>query len=73
MACEPTMKPMSAARTQVTDDSWSSLTVLSERRMLSTLGGDLRNVYEDVTSATQPRDLMRLAAMIDERLGQSNT
>ncbi|GJD71965.1 hypothetical protein [Methylobacterium goesingense] len=71
MAHEPNMKPDRTAYAVNTDDGWSSLTVLSDQRMLSTLGNSLRRVYEDVTDSAQPNDLMRLAAMIDARRNHS--
>ncbi|MGU3359227.1 hypothetical protein ACLBWX_02720 [Methylobacterium sp. M6A4_1b] len=40
--------------------------------MLETLGSNLRDVYDSMADAVQPSDLMRLAAMIDARLGQSD-
>ncbi|MCJ2047088.1 hypothetical protein MKK58_21480 [Methylobacterium sp. J-078] len=73
MAHEPNMKPDRTAYAANTDDGWSSLTVLSDQRMLSTLGNRLRSVYEDVTDSAQPSDLMRLAAMIDARRNHSGT
>lgn len=65
MAHEPNMKPDSAARALHTHADWSSLTVLSDQRLLSNLGTKLRNVYGDVTESDQPSDLVRLAALID--------
>ncbi|WP_056496253.1 hypothetical protein [Methylobacterium sp. Leaf111] len=59
-----------SVRAQRLNEAWSSLTGLPEDRMLATLGSSLRDVYRAVTDATQPNDLMRLAAMIDERRGQ---
>lgn len=73
MACEPPMNPDRLARASIPDDSWSSLTVLSDDRMLSTLGSNLRDAYEALTEAPQPSELMRLAAMIDERRGHLDT
>jgi hypothetical protein len=70
MARKPTMNFAPSVRAQRLDEAWSSLTGLPEDRMLATLGSSLRDVYRAVTDATQPNDLMRLAAMIDERRGQ---
>ncbi|MCJ2037135.1 hypothetical protein [Methylobacterium sp. J-068] len=72
MAHETAMKSVSAACAQMPSDPWSSLTVLSDQRMLSALGGNLRDVYADVTDSAQPSDLLRLAAMIDEQRSRSN-
>lgn len=49
------------------DTSWPSLTVFSGSMMLSSLGQDLRHLYDDVTDAVQPDDLIRMAALIDAR------
>lgn len=70
MARKPTMNFAPSVRAQRLNEAWSSLTGLPEDRMLATLGSSLRDVYRAVTDATQPNDLMRLAAMIDERRGQ---
>ncbi|KQP31621.1 hypothetical protein ASF49_09210 [Methylobacterium sp. Leaf104] len=59
-------------RTQHPDESWSTLTGLPEDQLLETLGSNLRDVYDSMADAVQPSDLMRLAAMIDARRGQSD-
>jgi hypothetical protein len=71
MARKTTMNFAPSVRAQRPDEAWSSLTGLPEDRLLATLGSNLRDVYQAVTEAVQPNDLMRLAAMIDERRGQS--
>ena len=71
MARKPTMNFAPSVRAQRLDEAWSSLTGLPEDRLLATLGSNLRDVYQAVTDVVQPNDLMRLAAMIDERRGQS--
>ena len=69
MAGESAMKPVRALRSPMIDESWSSPTAFSDQRMLSTLGSNLRDVYDDLTESAQPSELLRLAAMIDERRG----
>ena len=71
MARKTTMNFAPSVSAQRPDEAWSSLTGLPEDRLLATLGSNLRDVYQAVTDAVQPNDLMRLAAMIDERRGQS--
>ncbi|MCK2052692.1 hypothetical protein [Methylobacterium sp. 37f] len=53
---------------QCPDESWSSLTGLSDDRLLATIGHSLRNIYEPITDADQPRDLLQLALVIEERV-----
>jgi hypothetical protein len=72
MARKPTMNFAQTVRAERPDEAWSSLTGLSDERMLQTLGSSLRDTYVSVTDADQPSDLMRLAAMIDARRNQSN-
>lgn len=71
MARKPTMNFAQSVSAQRPDEAWSSLTGLPEDRLMATLGSNLRDVYQAVTDAVQPSDLMRLAAMIDDRRGQT--
>ena len=67
------MKTQSHARIIDSDLSWMSLTTFPEEMMLSVIGHDLRHLYDEVTDAAQPDDLMRLALMIDARRAASTS
>lgn len=64
---ETAMKTQSHARIIDPDPSWVSLTAFPEDMMLAVIGHDLRHLYDEVTDAAQPDDLMRLALTIDAR------
>lgn len=49
-----------------------SYTVFSETMLLETIGDDLRDLYGDVGASSQPTELIRLAAMIDEQRGEAD-
>jgi hypothetical protein len=72
MARESTMKTVHTACDTPMGDPWPSLTILSDHRMLSTLGLNLRDVYGEMVETAQPSDLVRLAAMIDERRSRTD-
>jgi hypothetical protein len=61
------MKNIATSRVANVDPFELSFTVFSETRMLSALGNDLRELYDDVTDTSQPDHLTRLAALIDAR------
>lgn len=63
------MKTAANPRIAETYPSWHSFTVFSEYEMMSTLGHDLRHLYDDVTDQSQPDDLLRLAMAIDAKRG----
>ncbi|KQP91298.1 hypothetical protein ASF60_17740 [Methylobacterium sp. Leaf113] len=68
MARKPAMTFAQSVNAQRPDESWSSLTGLSDDRLLATIGHSLRNIYEPMTDADQPRDLLQLAVVIEERV-----
>ena len=61
------MKNIATSRIADIDPFGLTLTVFSESRMLSALGNDLRDLYDDVSETSQPDHLMQLAALIDAR------
>lgn len=51
--------------------SGDSLTHFSEHMLLAKIGDDLRDLYTDVTSTSQPDELLHLAHLIDALRGES--
>ncbi|WP_419952717.1 hypothetical protein [Methylobacterium sp.] len=63
----------SAANTNMTNISrpGHSYTVFSEARMMQKVGEDLRSLYGDMIDRSAPDELLRLAALIDERRNET--
>jgi hypothetical protein len=63
----------SAANTNMANISrpGHSYTVFSEARMMQKVGEDLRSLYGDMIDRSAPDELLRLAALIDERRNEA--
>lgn len=63
----------SAANTNMANISrpGHSYTVFSEARMMHKVGEDLRSLYGDMIDRSAPDELLRLAALIDERRNET--
>ncbi|KQO52156.1 MULTISPECIES: hypothetical protein [unclassified Methylobacterium] len=63
----------SAANTNMANISrpGHSYTVFSEARMMQKVGEDLRFLYGDMIDRSAPDELLRLAALIDERRNET--
>ncbi|MBO1018712.1 MULTISPECIES: hypothetical protein [unclassified Methylobacterium] len=63
----------SAANTNMANISrpGHSYTVFSEARMMQKVGEDLRSLYGDMIDRSAPDELLRLAALIDERRNET--
>ncbi|MHC2088420.1 hypothetical protein [Methylobacterium sp. CM6244] len=63
----------SAANTNMANISrpGHSYTVFSEARLMQKVGEDLRSLYGDMIDRSAPDELLRLAALIDERRNET--